>query len=277
MEKLLALGEPEIKQNWLDCAAMEIGPEHIEELIGLALDEKLNRAPSDSREVWVPVHAWRALGQLRAAEAAEPLTRLLQRIEDAEDAWVGEELPRVFGMIGPPAIPPLSEYLRADAHPVYSRVAAAHGLQCIGEDHPEVRDEVVAILSGQLAEFEENDPDLNGFLISHLIDLHAVEAAPRMKQAFDADSVNLFVMGDWEDAQIELGLKSAREKPRRPTPFDLLLNRQAALPEPAPPEPVPEANPLTRQARRKAEREAAKERDRDPRGQTRMNTDRDRR
>jgi HEAT repeat protein len=261
MDKLLALGEPEIKRNWLDCAKLGIGTEHVEELIGLALDEELNSAPSDSREVWVPVHAWRALGRLHAASAAEPLVRLLDRIEAGDD-WVREELPRVFGMIGPPAIPPLSEYLRADAHPVYSRVAVAHGLQCIGADHPEVRDEVVAILSSQLAAFKGNDPDLNGFLISHLIDLHAVESASLMKQAFDADSVELFVMGDWEDAQIELGLKSAREKPPRPTPFDLLLRRELASPEPAPPAPAPEASPLTRQARRKAEREAAKERKR---------------
>lgn len=261
MEKLLALDKPEIKRDWLDCEELGIGPEHVEELVGLALDEELNRAPSDSREVWVPVHAWRALGQLRAAEAAERLTRLLQRIEAGDD-WVGEELPRVFGLIGPPAIPPLSKYLRTDAHPVYSRVAAAHGLQCIGSDHPGVRDEAVAILSGRLAEFRENDPALNGFLISYLIDLRAVEAAPLMKQAFDADSVDLFVLGDWEDAQIELGLKSVREKPRRPTPFDLLLRRGLATPEPAPPASTPEARPLTRQARRKAERDAAKERTR---------------
>jgi hypothetical protein len=261
MEKLLALDEPEIKQNWLDCAELEIGPEHVEELIELALDEKLNSAPSDSREVWVPVHAWRALGRLRAASAAEPLVRLLDRIEAGDD-WVREELPRVFGMIGPPAVPHLSEYLRTDAHPVFSRVAAAHGLQCIGTAHPEVRNEAVAVLSGQLAEFRKNDPALNGLLISYLIDLHAVEAAPLMKQAFDADSVDLFVLGDWEDAQIELGLKSAREKPPRPTPLDLLLRRELASPEPATPAPAPEAGPLTRQARRKAEREAAKERKR---------------
>lgn len=277
MEKLLALGEPEIKRHWLDCAELGIGPEHVEELIELALDEELNCAPSDSREVWVPVHAWRALGQLRAAAAVEPLTQLLRRIDEDDDDWVGEELPRVFGMIGPPAISPLSEYLRASDHSVYARVAAVHGLQLVGSGHPEVRDEVVAILSSQLAAFKANDPSLNGFLISRLIDLHAVEAAPLMKQAFDADSVDLFVLGDWEDAQIELGLKSAREKPPRPTPLDLLLRRELASPEPVPPASAREAQPLTRQARRKAEREAAKERNRDPRVQTRTNTDRHRR
>jgi hypothetical protein len=264
MEKLLALDKPEIKRDWLDCEELGIGPEHVEELIELAIDEELNGALSDSREVWVPVHAWRALGQLRAAEAAEPLTRLLRLIDEYDDDWVGEELPRVFGMIGPPAISPLSEYLRANDHSVYARVAAVDGLGFIGSDHPEVRDEVVAVLSGQLAAFKANDPSLNGFLISHLIDLHAVEAASLVKQAFDADSVDLFIVGDWEDAQIELGLKSVREKPRGPTPLDLLLRSELASAEPAPSAPSPEAQPLTRQARRKAERDAAKERKRRP-------------
>ena len=43
MEKLLALDTPEIKQGWLDCEELGIGPEHVEELIGLALDEELNQ------------------------------------------------------------------------------------------------------------------------------------------------------------------------------------------------------------------------------------------
>lgn len=262
IQKLLAVGEPEFKKNWLDPEELGIGPEHVDELINLALDEKLYGASSDSREVWVPVHAWRALAQLHAASAAEPLTRLLRRIEENDDDWVSEELPRVFGTIGPPAIPVLSDYLRAKDHSVYARVAALHGLQCIGTEHPEARDEVVAILSNQLAVFRDNDPDLNGFLISRLLDLRAVEAAPLIEQAFDANCVDLFIMGDWEDAQIELGLKSAREKPPGPTPFDLLLRRELASPEPSPPPSVTEERPLTRQARRKAARDAAKERKR---------------
>src|SRR5579864_7878643 len=48
------------------------------------------------------VHAWRALGQLRAVEAVEPLLELFDRLED--DDWVHEELPAVFGLIGPARI-----------------------------------------------------------------------------------------------------------------------------------------------------------------------------
>lgn len=44
----------------------------------------------DSLEVWAPVHAWRALGQLRATEAIEPLITLFH---DVEDEWNNFDLP----------------------------------------------------------------------------------------------------------------------------------------------------------------------------------------
>lgn len=260
MEKLLALGEPEIRQNWLDCASLGIGPVDIPELVRLVSDDRLHDATADSGLVWVPVHAWRALAQLHAAEAAEPLTRLLRRIDEKQDDWIGEEMPLVFGMIGPPAIPALAQYLQNARNPDFARVAAIHGLQLIGSGHAASRDEVAAILSNQLGKFRENDATINAFLISHLIDLGAVEAASLMKQAYDADRVDSFVLGDWEDAQIELGIKFTRETPRPLSPLELLLRRQ-----PASQDRAPQSRPLTRQARRKAERDAARLRKRKPR------------
>ena len=95
----------------------------------MATDDELNWADSDSLEVWVSVHAWRALGQLKAEEAIEPLIMNLFRMGDSD--WVGEELPKVYGMIGPKAIPPLAKYLADDSHDVFPRNYAAHSLEVI--------------------------------------------------------------------------------------------------------------------------------------------------
>jgi hypothetical protein len=62
---------------------------------------------SDDNAVYGPVHAWRALGQLRAFAAVEPLLGLLDRLDQLGDDWYLEEFPDVFGQIGPQAIPPL--------------------------------------------------------------------------------------------------------------------------------------------------------------------------
>jgi hypothetical protein len=215
VDKLLTLGDARgSKSHWPNYLAYGLGPEHIPDLIRMATDKELNGAGSDSLEVWAPVHAWRALGQLRAGAAAEPLTGLLHRIDDDQDDYVGEELPEVYGMIGPAAIPVLAAYLADAAHPLYARVAAAHSFGEIGVNHPGSRAECVAALTAQLERFAETDPTLNAFVISYLMDLNAVESAPVMERAFAAGQVELPVAGDWEDVQIDLGLRQTRTTPK---------------------------------------------------------------
>ncbi len=101
VERLLTYGESDRipPEEWPDYRELGIGPEHILELIQMATDEAFNMADSESAEVWAPLHAWRALGQLRAVEAVEPLLELFDRLE--YDDWVHEELPLVFALMGP--------------------------------------------------------------------------------------------------------------------------------------------------------------------------------
>ena len=215
VDKLLTLGDArDSMSHWPDYLAYGLGPEHIPDLIRMATDEELYVAGSDSLEVWAPVHAWRALGQFRAEAAAEPLTGLLHRIDDNQDDHVGEELPEVYGMIGPAAIPALATYLADAAHPLYARVAAAHSFGEIGANHPGSRADCVAALTAQLERCAETDPTLNAFLVSYLMDLKAIESAPVMERAFAAGQVELPVAGDWEDVQIEMGLRQTRTTPK---------------------------------------------------------------
>ena len=58
----------------------------------------------------------------------------------------------------------------------------------------------------QLELFDENDSEINEYLVASLVELHATEAAPLMERAFAAGSVEEDLMGDWEDVQVELGL-----------------------------------------------------------------------
>jgi hypothetical protein len=215
VDKLLNLGDAhDSMSHWPNYLAYDLGPEHIPDLIRMATDEELIMADSNSLEVWAPIHAWRTLGQLRAEAAVELLSNLLHRIDDDQNDWVGEELPEVYGMIGPAAIPVLAAYLADVSHPLYARIAAAHSFAEIGVNHPNVRADCVAALTAQLERFAENDPTLNAFLVSYLMDLKAVESAPVMERAFAAGQVELPVAGDWEDVQIELGLRQTRTTPK---------------------------------------------------------------
>jgi len=265
LDRLSALGECEHDAKWLDYSAAGIRPSDIRSLIEIALMYTPGGDFGDERLIWAPVHAMRALGQLHAAEAIGPLTALFRWVDDDNDDWLIEDLSEVYAMFGPPAIPTLSAYLHDARNPLYARSTAADGLQLIGTDNPSRRDEVVAILSDQLAKFADNDPELNGFLIGRLMALKAIEATSVIEQAFAADSVETFITGDWEDVQVEMGLKAARETPRpfyAPRGTDDVSSAFGILPgleeEPVSTPEVVQTDPNSRQARRKAEREAAK-------------------
>jgi hypothetical protein len=214
IDKLLTLGDARTMRKWPDYRMYGLGPEHIPDLIRMVTDEDLNTAQSDSLQVWAPLHAWRALGQLRAESAVEPLTSLFHFVDDRHDDWVREEVPEVLGMIGPAAVSVVAAYLSDATHGMWARVAAATSLEEIAKRHPESRDECVAILTGQLSQFEKNTKTLNTFLIGPLIHLHAVECAPLIERVFAARHVDIAVYGDWEDVQIKLGLRQERATPK---------------------------------------------------------------
>lgn len=248
VDRLLTYGDCRELREWPDYVSeLGLGPEHIPDLIRMATDEDLKWADSDSLEVWAPVHAWRALGQLKAEEAMEPLMSLFDDLDDAGDDWVLEELPTVYGMIGPAAISTLSAYLADPSHGESPRIAITDCLENIAKEHPEAYDECVAILTRQLERFEENLESLNGFLVSSLVTLKAMESVPIIERAFAADRVDESIHGDWEDVQVELGLKPFRERPRRP----LFFGRDEDL-DTVPLTPYDSGTASERKARRKA-------------------------
>ncbi len=93
MSRLLVHGDCSKLPHQPNCLALGLGREHIPDLIRMATDESLHGTGTESLDVWAPVHAWRALGQLRAEAAIELLISLLHYIDDENDEWVNEELP----------------------------------------------------------------------------------------------------------------------------------------------------------------------------------------
>jgi len=228
VDKLLTLGEPKQHSPRVDYQKLGIGRAQVPELIRMATDEVLNSGPADSQWVWAPVHAWWALAQLQAKEAIAPLLSLLPRINENQDDWVNEEIPRTLAAIGPVTIDPVAAYLADPAHDDWARVAAASTLGMVGQKHPETRTTCIARLATQLERFAEQSDLVNAYLISPLLDLRAVESAPVMERAFAAGRVDEMAQGDWEDVQIELGLKTHREHPPKPNELTRLGEQMRA-------------------------------------------------
>jgi hypothetical protein len=214
VDQLLSHGDPRHQREWPNYLDLALSSQHIPELIRMLTDEELIYADSDSLEVWAPLHAWRALGQLRAIEAIDPLLEQLHSLDDDHDDWIGEEYPDVFAMIGPAAIPTLTKHLAADTYGLWARVCLGHALANIGNAFPEARKPCVENLTQLLSKWAYNDPTLNAFLINYLTKLKAVESLETIRKAYQDDCVDLSVLGDVEEAEIYLGVRQRRSTPK---------------------------------------------------------------
>ncbi len=180
------------------------GDAAIAPLMLLATDPFLHSPDATEPDVWAPVHAIGLLGELHAAEAVPTLIPLLR----LDDDWLNEYLPQALGRIGRPAIEPLRAALWDATLDTWGATTAAHALNEAVKHHPELRDEVVAILTARLDD-EANDRDdaegLNGFIISYLCDLKAVESIESIRRAYKSDRVDEFVIRP-EHAGAALGM-----------------------------------------------------------------------
>lgn len=193
-----------------------LGEGVIPRLIAMALDEELLYGPSDDPAVWAPLHAISLLGELRAAEAVTPLLPLFAE----DDDWLPEALAATCGQIGLAALPPLIGLVRNRSTIIGARLAAISGIEKIGAAHPELRNvvtsELVQLLDRPLPVTAE-DAEVNGFLVSALVNLKAVDTVPAIEHAFKSNRVDSFVISPAE-VERELGiLMSHRAKPTVPS------------------------------------------------------------
>lgn len=218
VESLRTRGEASRSREWLDgvpdyVAEYSLTAEHLPALIGLAT-QWVEDEP-DEAAVYGPVHAWRALGQLRAIEAVQPLLDVQDELDARCDEWYLEEFRYVFGLAGPDAIEPLTAYLSDGSHGEFARSSAASGLREIAGRFPETRDQIVALLSAELARHQPDCDNLNALIVGDLLDLDAVEAAEEIERAFAAQVIDPVVVGDWGDVRKQLGVTGLGIAPDR--------------------------------------------------------------
>jgi hypothetical protein len=237
VERLSKVKSPRDLHDWVDrdgyyVAACRVSADDVPPLIDLArrwadLDwpdsgDELDIDPDDAE--LLPVTAWRALADLKAEQAVQPLIDLLCAVDDQFDEfddWSSEELPHVFGKIGQSAIEPLSHLARDERESEFVRLIAARGLGRVAAYHPRARDPIVACLAELMAkavdEEAADDVEFNSTLLVELVELQAVEAAESIERAFAGDLLDVGVIGNWEDVRRTLGVEGlGLEMPENP-------------------------------------------------------------
>ena len=136
---------------------------------------------------------------------------------DVDTDWFGPGLSNVLRNAGITALEALRDYLHDHTRWIYGRANAADALTQIAKQQPDLRERAVQIISDELDHASENDPTVNGFLISELLHLDAVEALPVIQRAFEQNSVDEMVAGDWQEVLRQLG--------QTPEPDDPLIRQ----------------------------------------------------
>ncbi len=136
-------------------------------------------------------------------------------LNNRDDDWISTDFPTLCTLIGVEAIPYLEKFLADSSNHFYARSDAAISLQAISNQYPETRESNIAAIAGELEKFRDNNPIFNGFLISTLVDLQAVETINLIEKAFKANLVDTFINGDWSDVQVQFGLITRDEIPVR--------------------------------------------------------------
>ncbi|OUS10072.1 hypothetical protein A9Q89_12070 [Gammaproteobacteria bacterium 53_120_T64] len=210
---LFTLGEAEQgTRDWPDYLQYGFEPSDEPALIKLLGDKALHGAAGDSLEVWVPLHAWRTLGQLRSEQAVLPLIDLFEELGD--DDWALHELPTVMGMIGQVAIEALGHYINQHRHDEFARATAMAGLSEIARQHPRLRSKVLAHYRHFIQHADNSEPTINGLLVSYLLDIDAKELITEVRDLFNRQCVDITCAGDIEDVEMALGLRLERSTPK---------------------------------------------------------------
>ncbi len=208
LDALLALGEPEPQkvEDWPDYVKqLGLKEKDIEDLIAIATHESL----TDEEETWfAPVHAWRALGQMRAKAAIEPLISTFGWNMD----WAWEELLDVYTLMGAEALPVLAKALKpTQAGGSENSISLAESMSRIGKLSEAARTEAIALLVEILGDRQTYDRKTNGGIVFALSELKAVEAEKVLEEAHAGDRVDTSHCGSWAAVQVSLGLRDRSE------------------------------------------------------------------
>jgi len=208
---LFDLGEADRRRGWQDYLQYGFDQSDVPALLELVADDALNHANVKSKEVWVPLHAWRTLGQIGSDKAIAPLIALFDQL--FEDDWAQGDLPEVMGMIGQSAITPLGIYLNESHHDEFARAMAVDALAKIVKRDPSCREQVIQCYQDYMSHPDESASTLNGLLVCCLLDLDAKETINDIRQLHGKGCVDITCAGDLEEVEIELGFRAERSTP----------------------------------------------------------------
>jgi hypothetical protein len=176
-----SLGADDSVDRWRDYRSILPPQEYDESYLLDLVNDTFAAAPADGPLIWVPLHAWRALGQMGSRSVLEPVLRLAEG-DDYPHAY--DDFAQLSALIGEPAIDPLIAILRDRSRSELHRTLAAKGLGAIGRGSTgETRRAIVESLMNQMRN-QPQDGWVNGAAAAALIAMDERSVGPEVLKMY---------------------------------------------------------------------------------------------
>lgn len=208
IDRILALPKDEAAQD-------------ISNIILYSIGKTYKGINDDTIENWdnsAIMHSVILLAQLQSDKGLDALLEIMRQSGEFADYHLGDLTPELLHpalyACGKDNLPGIEDYLNEPGLDSYLRSQAPDALAMVVFQHPERRDEIIAVFRRLLNKMTLNlrdqkacDGTFAGFVMSNLMDITATELIPEIKATFATDCVNKTIAGDCNDIikEIERG------------------------------------------------------------------------
>lgn len=196
--------------------------EDIPELLQLAQDTDIymfdysDMSDDEGWEFYGVIHAWYALSQMEAPEAKEIFIHLIENTHNGfSDDWILSGFRELIKPYRQEIYPYFIKTTLSEKHDQWVRVEYLNVLRDMAQAG-EIETSIIDTLIESILK-NSKDEIINTMAISACIKLKLSHHHELIVQCFKNDLVDIDHIGDLEDVEIALGLKTKREHPRQPT------------------------------------------------------------
>lgn len=197
IDRILALPKDEAAQDISNVILYSIGKTY----------KGINDDTIESWDNSAIMHSLILLAQLQSDKGLDAVLEIMRQTGDFADYHLGDLTPELLHpalyACGKDNVPAIEEYLNQPGLDSYLRSQAPDALAMIVFNHPERRDEIIAVFRRLLNNMISNlpirracDGTFAGFVMSNLMDINATELIPEIKATFATDCVNKTIAGD---------------------------------------------------------------------------------
>lgn len=174
----------------------------------------------DENKFFVTLHSACAISDLGVQGSEVLLINQVYRHDMHDNGWISELYPFYLAKFGQSGLNSLQLALDDSKKP-FVKAVFAETLEIIAKQQPDNRQQAIEMLVKQLQNFAQNDTTYNSFVIYYLTNLKQIEQLPLIKQVFDANKADLLHQGDYEEIEMELGVRQERSTPKPKTMAEL--------------------------------------------------------